>query len=262
MRHQQAPAGSRSRLLLCVGQQHQLGPEAIARHLGLLKFTVCVRQAAAWTAQQGRLRVYSLAQPANWDPSGALYARGRQAGRPTECVCGLKPGAQPVATLLPALKSCTVGDAGCCPGWDSTVHLGCECCFHVMLQEQGQAEVPDSPHPCGRLHAYHEAVHDVAWTTEERALLDTGMTRSPPPPRANSHSKCLHAHHKALQPAVWSTKKAHAAGTGLARAAPPTRHRAALLPICCQQMPTLEATDDPQTCALLRPGSTGACTLL
>ena len=35
--------------------------------------------------------------------------------------------------------------------------------------------------PSGRLHAYHEAVYDVAWTTEERAALDTGMTRCAEP---------------------------------------------------------------------------------
>ena len=38
------------------------------------------------------------------------------------------------------------------------------------------------PQPQARMHAYHEAAYDVVWTTEERAALDTGMTRSAPIP--------------------------------------------------------------------------------
>ena len=45
------------------------------------------------------------------------------------------------------------------------------------LDHQARLASGSLAEPSGRLHAYHDAAYEVVWTTEERAALDTGMTR-------------------------------------------------------------------------------------
>ena len=45
------------------------------------------------------------------------------------------------------------------------------------LDHQARVASGSLAEPTGRLHAYHDAAYEVVWTTEERAALDTGMTR-------------------------------------------------------------------------------------